>query len=53
MPGRCDEPSGVCGYVRPEGDANVILATTMWDLVDEPLGAGREQQLQKEFGRTS
>jgi hypothetical protein len=28
---------------------NVILATTMWDLVEEEVGNGREQQLKKDF----
>jgi hypothetical protein len=28
---------------------NVILATTMWDLVDEQLGYARAQQLKNKF----
>jgi hypothetical protein len=38
--------AGMCGQ---NAMPNVVLATTMWDLVEENVGAGREQQLQKEF----
>ncbi|KIM78703.1 hypothetical protein PILCRDRAFT_824143 [Piloderma croceum F 1598] len=38
--------AGMCGQ---KAMPNVILATTMWDLVEEQVGNGREQQLKKEF----
>jgi hypothetical protein len=34
--------SGMCGQ---KVMLNVVLATTIWDLVEEHLGAGREQQV--------